>query len=738
MEHKNPFEEKLLSGYNKPEPDPNFVNQLEVQLKQKEVEMESQKSKVSFRWAYVFAPLMALLILFFAVGPNKVIAQLQSWFGLLPGVGVVEPDITIRELKEPVTQTRDGITVEVSKAILTDEKSLIYFVASDIPASAFSGDEAKPGCHTPYYLETEDGQRFEAYGDNEFETIPPTVNALNLIIPCLHGTLPGTTPENWQLALEFVPAEGPLDLTPVYLFPTATPAENETSIVLSHSLVEGDNLILAGYIRNLDEKYRNLVSGFELLDANGQPVPFIHDGSQISLANELSNHLGSWIICLKPEGLAFPLEIRQSYLEVSQPLEDESATFTMTFPEEYPIDDLPVQQNIEIAGETIELYFVRIQPSQFGGYEYDFYFKEHPVIKKLDVFTQGASPSNAATSIGAVTMHGEAVFSSGFWLEEGSLHGDIEVEVTNPVKVLETTTLTQSFTPSAELLNQLKSESPDQRACSDYSLDIDDNNLQNLPLEGKVLVYQETLPFEGYGLALYDLDGSEPQIIGKHLVHSTLSPDGQSAAFIKRDEGLLLFDLASGTKRQISDIQGFDLHWSPDGQWIALQTNDGVALVKADGSQTLRPSEQGNGNIVGWSADSERLYFRKSSSSDSQGRLFVYSLETDQSQQSDLLDSDRIITSAFSLSPDEKHAVYPKNQLDWVYEDLQTGEIKALSDGIRLGSPIWLNDGRLLFTQYDQLTMEYLQPVLINPSTCQVIQLANQLSGQVFGIWLDQ
>ena len=733
MEPNNPFEEKLLSGYKKPEPDPEFVNHLDAQLRQKEI--ENQKTKVGFRWAYVFAPLMALLILFFAVGPNKVIAQLQSWFGLLPGVGVVEPGTTIRELKESVSQTRDGITVEVSKAILTDEKSLIYFAASNIPTSAFSGDEGIPGCHTPYYLETEAGQRFEAYGDSEFETIPPTVDALNLIIPCLHGTLPGTTPENWQIALEFVPSEEPLELTPVYLFPTATPAQNETSIVLSHSLVEGDDLILAGYIRNLDEKYRNLVSGLDLFDANGQPVPFIHDASQNSLANLLSNHLGSWIVRLKPEGLAFPLEIRQSYLEVSQPLEDESGKFTITLPDEYPMEDILVQRTVEIAGESVELYFVRIQPSQFGGYEYDFYFKEHPIIKKMDVSTQGSSPSNSGTSFGAEIMHGEPVFRSAFWLEEGSLHGKLEIEVTNPVKVLETTTLTQSFTPSAELLNQLKSQSPNQTACIDYSHEVDDQNLQ---LEGKVLVYQETVPLEGYGLVIYNLDGSEPQIIGKHLVHSALSPDGQTAAFIKRDEGLKLFDLASGTERQISDIQGFDLHWSPDGQWIALQTYDGAALVKADGSQTLRPSEQGNGNIVGWSADSERLYFRKSSSSDTQGRLFVYSLETDQSQQSELLDSDRHISSAFSLSPDEKWAVYPKNQLDWVYEDLQTGEIIALSNGIRLGSPIWLNDGRILFTQYDQLTMEYLQPVLINPSTCQVIQLPDQLSGQVFDIWLDQ
>lgn len=207
---------------------------------------------------------------------------------------------------------------------------------------------------------------------------------------------------------------------------------------------------------------------------------------------------------------------------------------------------------------------------------------------------------------------------------------------------------------------------------------------------------------------------------------------------IRRDEGLRLFDLASETEQHNFDIQGNDLHWSPDGQWIALQTYEGVVIVKANGNQTLLPDDQGNGNIAGWSADSERLYFRKTSAAGTQGRLYVYSLETGQTQQSDLVDPDRIINSGFSLSADERYAIYPKSQLDWMYEDLQTGVVKALSDGVWLGSPIWLNDGWILFTQYDQFAINYLQPVVIHPATCQVVHLPERLSGLVLGIWLKE
>lgn len=729
------LEKEIQQSYSLPEPRPEFLNTLAGKITTAK-DSEPYRNRRP-RLAWVGLTILALLVLVIALlGPGKVWAQIQSWFSLLPGVGVIEPGAPIRVLKEPVSQTREGITVEVSEAILTDEHSFIYFGASGIPSSAYSGDEGIFGCLTAPYLETEDGRRFQAYGDSEFELIPPDVNAVTLVIPCLANTLSGTTPENWRLPLKFVLSEEPLDLTPIYLFPTETPAANKVSIVVSHSLVEDDNLILAGYIRNLDEKYRNLVGDLGLFDAKGQQVAFIHDQSQLNLANALSNRLGVWTIRLKPEGLAFPLEIRQSFIEVGEPLKDESSTFMLTLPEEYPLNDIPVKQTIKIAGESMELYFLRIQPSQFGGYQYDFYFKEHPVIKDLVVSTTGTSEFNIAKSIGVAYLHGERAFQSSFWLEEGSLYGDIEFEVSNPVKVLETTTLTQSFIPPADLLSELESHSEVEGACISYTHEFDENHDTRALPNGKVLVYQEIAPFEGFGLVLHNLDGSERQVIGKYL-HSALSPDGLTVVLLKPDQGLWLLDLVSGTESHISDIEGNDLRWSPDGQWIALQTYDGIAIVKTDGSQTLHPTDQGQGNIVGWSADSEQLYLRRSSAAGIQGRLYVYTFDTNQIQQSDLVNPDRIIGSSFRLSADERYAVYAKSQLDWVFEDLQTEEVKAVSDGVWLGSPLWLDDGWVLFTHYESPWGNYRQPVLLNPKTCQTLLLPDELSGLVLGVWLE-
>ncbi len=164
-----------------------------------------------------------------------------------------------------------------------------------------------------------------------------------MVIPCIHNTIPGTVPENWRIQLEFVLSDTPLNLTPVYIAPErVTPTQpgqtdesdlpgSQARLLVSHSLVEGDNLILAGFIRGLGQEYRNQVGSLEVLDANGQPVPWVYSYEPSGIANAYANEIGFWMIRIKPAGLAFPLEIRRSYEERSQPLPDEKTSITIHF-----------------------------------------------------------------------------------------------------------------------------------------------------------------------------------------------------------------------------------------------------------------------------------------------------------------------------------------------------------------------------------------------------------------------
>ena len=64
--------------------------------------------------------------------------------------------------------------------------------------------------------------------------------------------------------------------------------------------------------------------------------------------------------------------------------------------------------------------------------------------------------------------------------------------------------------------------------------------------------------------------------------------------------------------------------------------------------------------------------------------------------------------------------------------------MKQLSNGITLYDPVWLENGWLLFNLYDPIRGTNGAPLMINPDNCEVIHLPEELSGQVFGVWLDQ
>jgi len=56
--------------------------------------------------------------------PQRVAAEMKKLFGYLPGFGIVERNAALRVLDEPVTQTREGITVTVKQAFLTLDKTV--------------------------------------------------------------------------------------------------------------------------------------------------------------------------------------------------------------------------------------------------------------------------------------------------------------------------------------------------------------------------------------------------------------------------------------------------------------------------------------------------------------------------------------------------------------------------------------------------------------------------------------
>ena len=66
--------------------------------------------------------------------------------GYIPGVGLVEQDPSTRILKEPVSLTRDGITVSVNQAVITSTETRLDYGISGVPLSAYPKGEEVSGC----------------------------------------------------------------------------------------------------------------------------------------------------------------------------------------------------------------------------------------------------------------------------------------------------------------------------------------------------------------------------------------------------------------------------------------------------------------------------------------------------------------------------------------------------------------------------------------------------------------
>jgi hypothetical protein len=234
------FAEALRGFCEAPPPEPAFVSGLERQLLERQAVMHQpardgrsvrrvwrQLSALLARrrWQYVALLLFtALAIALFAIGPQRVLAQVQRWLGYVPGIGFVNLAET-RALTSPVEITRDGTTLRVEQVIAGLQRTQV--VISSPGLSEKDLPWPNPAVGTPDFsvfllLPKEglpDGARMEAkrwelnvgYGRLEFPPLPVGVYQVTLVVPRLPLVPPGALPENWEIPLTLRPLSGEPD-----------------------------------------------------------------------------------------------------------------------------------------------------------------------------------------------------------------------------------------------------------------------------------------------------------------------------------------------------------------------------------------------------------------------------------------------------------------------------------------------------------------------------------------------
>jgi hypothetical protein len=208
------FDEKLRTVTQIPGPRPEFVEGLWARIAAQSASALPSVPGRARRWLarpawYALGLLVVgLVILTLVIGPQRVFAAVRELLGYIPGVGIVDPSGGIRVLAEPVSVSREGITLTVTGATLTADGTHLQYRTFGVPRSAYPQREDVSGCYEPEYLRLPDGTKLGT--EREMGPVPAEVNEAVFVMPCIAGTLPGTVPEDWELLLRFgAPPEAP-------------------------------------------------------------------------------------------------------------------------------------------------------------------------------------------------------------------------------------------------------------------------------------------------------------------------------------------------------------------------------------------------------------------------------------------------------------------------------------------------------------------------------------------------
>ncbi len=450
MNDLNPFEKEIKQTYHLPDINPAFLNRLETKLQTYQPGSEA-KAKPRFHfahsWAYVMVVLLFTGIIILAIGPSKVLAQIQAVFGFVPGVGLVDSSSPFRQLAEPVNDSRDGITLTIQSAFLSTDQTIISYIMSDLPVGIKHTQFGTPECLTPAYLTLPDGSRVEASESSGSLLMPngsfvhairfngpfPTnFNQANLVFPCLEGTDRGKGPENWQFSLAFKPAPKDMFVYPATfmppqakietlvsttLEPTAHPKTETASPIMPAMIVDGDRqekMVVISVVEKAEsywvtwaypDKFDKDVRGngqlyvvpFNpvLYDANGRELPGPNHETQIelweyeeSLRNQLSDQDE-----MKYGSTMHTFAISKS--DVVFPVYARQNVYERSFPEKEAYADIkfdgskvqnsdkPVEIDQEIRLGSVKFELKAIEKNPYGGYSFLFDGSKGKVIQCL-------------------------------------------------------------------------------------------------------------------------------------------------------------------------------------------------------------------------------------------------------------------------------------------------------------------------------------------------------------------
>jgi len=260
MPNKTPIsiEEKIRAVTVLPEPSPAFVENLWQQL----ADLPQPRPSIGNRLSRLLQPsrlvpaaiTLVMIVLFLLVGPQRVIAAIETLFNYLPGVGLVNHVDQAVILTEPILQERGEYTVTVENMVSSQERTWLRIKVDGWQESPdfISQPDRQPGWP---YLQLSEGQTLQAnqsdtyigdalYAEYQFPPLPAGTKAVHLLLPQIPQTLQGEAPESWDFSLNLRQAEPKDSLPEAWSRPRTSPIVNGVSMQLLQIVQEADSTYL--------------------------------------------------------------------------------------------------------------------------------------------------------------------------------------------------------------------------------------------------------------------------------------------------------------------------------------------------------------------------------------------------------------------------------------------------------------------------------------------------------------
>jgi hypothetical protein len=344
------WEDAIRAAVRVQDADPGFAARLREDLARKAAAGSPARPARTWKpaWAaaaFILALALGLLLL---IGPEKVVAALQSLFGYVPGVGFVRVDQPFRILSEPVRGEKEGAALYILQVLADEERTVVVYevdchgpetqwlktgtYCTDAPVLELPGgillkaDMRAGRSDLPYYRERA-----------EFPAVP--TGAVDVVFRIPFRPSPGSPSEPWSVVLKLKPADGEATVYPVLETTSASvpPSGNADSdplpeglkISLERVVAMPEEYLLQGSLEWDPGRYSSAEADYpwmEIVDGAGALCP-LEFAAPDPAAAEVENR-SAWAVRFNPKGRAGPFRLRIRSITAGRAAD---ASFAMDF-----------------------------------------------------------------------------------------------------------------------------------------------------------------------------------------------------------------------------------------------------------------------------------------------------------------------------------------------------------------------------------------------------------------------